>query len=334
MSSGKSRVLLVGSGGVGTIAALNIERGNLAEVTAVLRSNYEVVTRDGFTIRSCEHGNLDSWRPSKVINAVPDVSKYSSDEKYDYIVCTTKNIPDGPLPVVDLIAPAITPNHTVVVLIQNGLNIQRPFTERFPSNVVLSGVSRIDAHEIAPGLVEQKKPDLLHVGAFENPNLSKEAQDAAAQRFVKLYSAGGKTTCLYKPEVEYDRWSKLVNNASLNPICALTGLNASEIQLTPNSMNAIVIPAMKEVMKVARVVGHELPEDSIEKIIRLNPVDENITPSMQDDFRKGNLMEHENILGEVIREAQKHSVETPILSVLYDLCCAHQWRFKRARGQV
>ncbi|TDZ28651.1 Uncharacterized protein C8035_v010777 [Colletotrichum spinosum] len=215
-----------------------------------------------------------------------------------------------------MIAPAVTPGHSVLVLIQNGLNIQRPFFERFPSNIVLSGVSRVDAHEIAKGLVEQKKPDLLHVGAFYNPNLGKEAQQAAARRLVELYRAGGKTTCLHTPDVDYDRWSKLVYNASLNPICALTGLNASELQLTPRTMETMVIPAMKEVIQVAAAVGHMLPEDVIQKTIEANPIGEDIAPSMQLDLQKGNLIEHENILGEVVREAQKDSVATPILSVL------------------
>lgn len=65
MTSSKSRVLLVGSGGIGTIAALNLERGGLAEVSSVLRSNFKVVRSKGFTIRSCEHGDVRNWRPTE-----------------------------------------------------------------------------------------------------------------------------------------------------------------------------------------------------------------------------------------------------------------------------
>lgn len=65
MSETRSNVLLFGSGGVGTIAALNLEKGGLATVTAVLRSNYEAVRQNGFNITSCDHGTLTGWRPSK-----------------------------------------------------------------------------------------------------------------------------------------------------------------------------------------------------------------------------------------------------------------------------
>lgn len=64
MSPPKANILLIGSGGVGTIAALNLEAGNLARVTAVLRSNYHAVTSNGFNITSCDHGILKGWKPS------------------------------------------------------------------------------------------------------------------------------------------------------------------------------------------------------------------------------------------------------------------------------
>lgn len=60
----KANVLLVGSGGIGTISALNLETGGGASVTAVLRSNYEAVKANGFHIRSCDHGVVESFRPS------------------------------------------------------------------------------------------------------------------------------------------------------------------------------------------------------------------------------------------------------------------------------
>ncbi|OHW92655.1 2-dehydropantoate 2-reductase [Colletotrichum incanum] len=330
----KTQVLLVGGGGIGTIAALNLERGGLAEVTAVLRSNFEIVSRKGFSIKSCDHGSLENWRPTQVLNSVPSTLDTSPMGRYDYIVCCTKNIPDAGPRLPDIIAPAVSPGHTVIVLIQNGINIQLPFFSRFPSNIVLSGVSRIDAHEASPGVVEQKQHDLLHVGAFQSPSLDREEQLRAAQRFVRIYGAVGTNTCLYMPDVDFDRWSKLVYNASFNPICALTGLNASELQMTGRTMDTMVIPAMREVFAVAAAAGHEIPESTIEETIQLNPMEENIKPSMQVDFEKGNLIEHENILGEVVREAQRHRGATPILNVLYEICCAHQWRFRKDKGLV
>lgn len=65
MTLSKQNFLLIGAGGVGTIAALNLERGSHANVTVVLRSNYQKVVDDGFEIDSVDHGKLSGWRPSK-----------------------------------------------------------------------------------------------------------------------------------------------------------------------------------------------------------------------------------------------------------------------------
>lgn len=242
----------------------------------------------------------------------------------------------------------------MIVLIQNGINIEKPFLSRFPDNCVLSGVSRIDAHQMSPSVIEQKQPDKLHIGAFHNSRLSSEAQQAAAEHFVKIYSAGGRTTCLHQPDVQRDRWRKLVYNATFNPVCALTDVNTGDLQLEGTTVKELVIPAMKEVLQVLQAKGYAFPESIIDETIRSNPIDQKIAPSMQKDVekvcsdyslkaqistewltqapRQGNFLEHENILGEVIREGQATGVPTPILSTLYALCNSVQGRMKRAKG--
>lgn len=61
----KSRVLVVGTGGIGTMSAYALESGGLAEVTAVLRSNYDAVTKNGFDIDSVLYGQISGWRPTQ-----------------------------------------------------------------------------------------------------------------------------------------------------------------------------------------------------------------------------------------------------------------------------
>ena len=203
-------------------------------------------------------------------------------------MCCTKNTPDI-YPIGQIIAPAVSPNHTVIVLIQNGLNIEKPFMAQFPQNMVLSGVSRIDAHEISKGVIEQKQRDLLYVGPFPSQSHDAESLSKSALHFIDIYSAAGKTTCLYRPDVGYDRWAKLVYNATLNPVSALVDLNTGELQMT-SVVDTLVIPAMKEVMKVAEAAGHKLPDRIIEETIRSNPIEKMITPSMQVDTQMVKLI--------------------------------------------
>ncbi|RSL92503.1 hypothetical protein CEP52_013776 [Fusarium oligoseptatum] len=293
----KANVLLIGGGGVGAIVALNIETGGRGTVTSVLRSNFNIVNQQGYTINSIDHGDIPGWKPTKLVNSVPDVAK-DSLPPFDYVITTTKNCPDVPPTLPEIIAPAVTPGHTVIVMIQNGLNIEKPVFERFPRNIVLSGVSMIGSHERQVGIISHVDPDILYLGAFHNPNFQDDKDEvAAAHAFIKIYGAGDKTNIQF-------------------------------------SDDGLVRPAMKEVFEVASKCGHQLPEDIIDTMINLDPMDLYLEPSMLCDFRKGNLMEVEYLVGEPLREAKRVGVSTPNLTVIYEICKAIQWRMKEGKGLV
>lgn len=211
----------------------------------------------------------------------------ADEQKFDYIVCTTKNIPDSTLKVVDMLAPAITAGHTIIVLMQNGLNIEKPIFERFPQNIVLSGVSMIGSTETSHGVIRHLDPDELLVGAFHNPNLSIDDQHAAAKEFIQVYAAGGKTQCEFVPDVPFSRWRKLVYNACLNSTCAITGLDTGRLRIAGAPIKRLVRPAMEEIRLAANASGVPLPDDVAEKMMSiLEPITDYFAPSMLVDVRK------------------------------------------------
>lgn len=317
---------------MGAIAALNLEAGG-SKVTVVLRSNFNVVSTEGYTIESCDHGSIKNWRPHSVLNQIPDVKEQASPP-FDYIVCTTKNVADVPPSLAELIGPAVTPGHTAIVLVQNGLNIEKPLIAAFPDNVIISGVSLIGANEPFPGTIHQDFPDTLYIGAFPNLKISPQQTEMVAKDFVDLYARGGKTKCEYSSDVGWTRWRKLVYNACLNPICAITGLDTGRIRLADGAVEGLVRPAMEEIRAAAAASGHVLPEDVAHNMIEMDPLNMYLPPSMLSDVRKGNFIEYENILGEPLREGKALGVPMPTVQVLYHLCRAIQWRNKEAKGLV
>ncbi|KAF2802185.1 2-dehydropantoate 2-reductase [Mytilinidion resinicola] len=333
--SPKKNVLVIGGGAVGAIAALNLEQGGLAAVTVVLRSNYHVVNEFGYDIESCDHGVLKGWKPTHVRAEVPDITKESL-KPYDYIICTTKNIPDIPPSLSSLLSPALPYENTtaVLVLIQNGLNIEKPLQDAFPTTPILSGVSLIGSAEIRPGKIIQDDHDRLLVGPFQNRSLASVLQIEASLDFVKIYKAGGKTNCTYSPDVEHDRWRKLVYNACLNPICAITGLDTGRIRLADGGIEGLVRPAMEEIVAAAKQKGVLLAPDVVDVMIGIDPLEIYLSPSMLADVRKNNFIEFENLLGEPLREGKALGVPMPTLEVLYNICKTIQWRTKEARNMV
>lgn len=219
-------------------------------------------------------------------------------EPYDYVILCTKNIPDIAPTAVELIAPALPHNddnhdnnnhsRTTLLLLQNGLNIEKPFLQRFPSTPILSGISMIGSAEPSPGRIVQDESDRLLIGAFPASSLVSAAEaERRAQELVALYSAAGKTNCVYSAAVLQDRWKKLVFNACLNPICAITGLDDGRIRLAEGALDGLVRPAMREIVAAAEAVcGVVLPEDVVEATIQVDPLESYLKPSMQQDLEK------------------------------------------------
>ncbi|KAK6428067.1 hypothetical protein LTR95_015797 [Oleoguttula sp. CCFEE 5521] len=321
-------MLVVGGGGVGTIVALNLERGARANVTLVLRSNFGKVSQDGFSIRSVDHGDLTGWRPHKVVDKIPAIANGTS--AFDFVVCCTKNVPDSKPSIEDIIQPAVTPGHTAIVLIQNGLNIELPLVTQFPRNIILSGVSFMGSHEPVAGVIEHDFEDKLVVGAFRNVNVDPEHSDSRARDFVARYSAGGRTVCEYTADANRSRWEKLVYNATMNPICAILRTDTASLRLS-DSIENLVRPAMEEIRAAASANGYVLDASISQRMIDMDPMEIFFKPSMCMDALKGNLIEFENLVGEPLRAGKEHGVAMPVLTVIYNMCRMLQWQLKAAR---
>lgn len=319
-------ILLVGTGGVGTIVACGLLYNKKTTVSVVVRSDYKKVMEKGWQINSCDYGYLESWKPDFIY---PTVEEAAKENVYDFIILTTKNLPDVVKPET-VISAAITPKVTTIVLIQNGFDLGRPFIAKYPENFCLSGVSHIGSHN-HNGIITQTQNDKCLISYFDNPNLDKESQESKAKEFVDLYS-NDKNTISYFPDVKWYRYRKLVYNATLNTVCALTGIDTGRLEMA-GTLESVSLPAMREVIQVAKVDGVDLPEDVINCVVHSDDGDW-FKPSMLVDIEKGNPIELEVILGNLLTVAKELKVETPVLTILYELLKAKQFKLKEERGLV
>ena len=198
----------------------------------------------------------------------------------------TKNIPDVPPTVVDIIAPAVTPGRTAIVLVQNGLNIEKPVIAAFPQNIVISGISRMSSAELKPGVIFHQDHDLCIIGPFRNPNIEAEKELEIAKRFADLYSASGKATAEFNEDVAFIRWRKLVYNASWNSLCAITSMDTSRMRFAESPVTELVLPVMNEIKSIARAAGVKLPSNQEDLALAGDAIDAYFRPSMQQDIEK------------------------------------------------
>ncbi|KAI9746635.1 MAG: hypothetical protein M1818_000349 [Claussenomyces sp. TS43310] len=323
-SRGKGRnICLVGSGGVGTIAALTLQNSG-ATVTAVLRSKYAIVEEKGWDIESIDHGTLKGWRPSRIVASISDAAPVSQEEQYDFVVVSTKQLPDL-FSVAELVKPVVTPGRTSIVLIQNGIDIEVPIIAAYPTNTVMSAVSHIGSRTHGENQVIHTGNDTLKIGAHFHVGLGYDAQLERTRDFMEMYSAGGAFDCTLTENISLARWEKILWNGTFNALCAITRMDVGELQ-TSKGRETLLLPMMREHVAIAKAVGYNLTEAQVQWTAYRLPNDCPFRPSMLLDLENGRPMELEVILANPLRKAKQYGINAPILSMAYELLKLEKWK--------
>ncbi|ODV86834.1 hypothetical protein CANARDRAFT_21821 [[Candida] arabinofermentans NRRL YB-2248] len=326
------KVLIIGTGALGLVAAYTLEYNKTAEVTIVVRSGYEKAVAEGYTINSVQFGQgIMNWRPSHIAKDV--YAATADNQSYDYIFVSLKNLPDSPKTCEEIIEPAVLKNpNSSIILCQNGIDIEKPMIENFPGHIILSAVSLIGCTNV-DCVVSQLTPDNVQVGLFENPTIKdKEVGLAKVSQWIDMYHIEGKNICKMDNDVRLTRWQKIVYNSAINTTTALVDLDFTRCAMT-GFKETVCRPIMKEIYQIAKSDGYIIPAH-LEQVMLDISDGLFYTPSMLVDIRLGRMIELEIILGNPLRIAQKNGIEVPNISMMYNLLKMVQFRTMEKLGYV
>lgn len=302
MSGEGPSILIVGAGAVGALFGSALARQG-ARVSVVCRSDFEVVSREGYNIRSPLLGD-HRFQPAKVLREVADCATAP-----DYLILTVKVLPN-----VDraaLIRPAVGPQ-TVIVLIENGIDIEPEIAAAFPNNELLSSLAFVGVGRTAQGEIHHQSSGWLTLGRYPS------GITPAAQKLAALFEASA-VRCKLTEDVIGGRWQKAVWNATFNPISIMGGVLDTEMMLKTPEDREFVRQAMQEVCAVAAAAGHPLPPTLIDQMIGGTQSMPAYKTSMALDYENNRPMEIEAILGNTVRAGRKYSVPMPVLESIYAL---------------
>jgi 2-dehydropantoate 2-reductase len=302
MNNATPTVLVVGAGAIGAFYGSALARQGAA-VSVVCRSDYEAVERDGYDIRSELLGD-HKFRPQAVFREVAECRTPP-----DYVVLTSKVLADTDRAA--LIRPAVGPR-TVIVLIQNGVEIEPPIAGAFPENELLSSVAYIGVGRTGPGQVHHQSLGSLALGRYPS------GVTPSAQRLAALFEAS-KVACRLVEDIVGVRWQKAVWNATFNPISIMGGVLDTDTMLKTPEDEALARRAMSEICAVAAADGHPLPPKLIDQMIATTRGMPAYKTSMALDYEHGRPMEIEAILGNTVRAARRLEVAVPTLETIYAL---------------
>jgi 2-dehydropantoate 2-reductase len=250
MDNASPTILVVGAGAIGAFYGSALARQG-ACVSVVCRSDYEAVKREGYDVRSALLGD-HNFRPHAVFC---DVAECRTPP--DYLLLTSKVLAETDR--AGLIRPAVGPK-TVIVLIQNGVDIEPPIASAFPDNELLSSLAYIGVGRTGPGKVHHQSLGSLALGRYPS------GITPAAQRLAALFEAS-KVGCRLAEDIVGVRWQKAVWNATFNPISIMGGVLDTDMMLKTPEDEALARRAMTEICTVAAADGHPLPPKLVDQMI-------------------------------------------------------------------
>jgi 2-dehydropantoate 2-reductase len=129
------------------------------------------------------------------------------------------------------------------------------------------------------------------------------------------------------PDLLPAQWSKLIFNATVNGVSALTGLPHDghfAAEESPSDLGHLVHELVDEGKRIAAAAGVELHDDPWEMNVLATKRGSAHYPSMLEDVEARRPTEVELINGALVREAGRHGVAAPLQTAVYRLVTARE----------
>ncbi len=305
------RVCIVGCGAIGSLYAAHLAR--VAEVWAFVRreDHARALNRQGLRVSGKHEFHVSlkaTTRPDDLPECELGIVATKATQVDESIALVGHRFDDG-----------------AVISAQNGLGSEEIIAAHTAGQVIrgttfMSGTRHSDTH------VQYELDTATWLGPFE----PRHTPYALVKDAADLIVAGG-----LKAEALLDarpaQWSKLIFNASVNGVSALTGLPhsphfADESQFS--DLGHLLHELIEEGKRVAAAVGVQLHEDpwGMNKIGAMT----NHPTSMLYDIRHQLPTEVDFLSGAIAREAERAGIAAPLHTVVYRLIKGREasWTFK------
>ena len=300
-----TRICVAGAGVIGSLFAAHLAR--VADVSALTRreDHARALTSDGLRVsgRADFHVSLSA---ATTPDALPEP---------DLVIVASKG---GD---VEAIALQLAGHwaDAIVMTVQNGIGADEIVARhgawrQLTSVTFMSGTRHEDTH------VEY----VLDTATWIGPSRGTTPADAA--RVADLIVSSGLKAEAFD-DLRPAQWSKLIFNATVNTVAALTGLPHDPHFAAvgdPNDLGHLVRALMDEGKAVAAAAGVTLGEDPWQMNVLATQRGNRHYPSMLEDVAARRRTEVDMITGSLVREANRLGVPVPLHETMYRLIKAKE----------
>jgi 2-dehydropantoate 2-reductase len=295
------KIAIVGAGPVGGILGAHLAHaGHYVVLCDVLKNHLDAIKERGLTIKGVS--NIVS-RHDRLAYGISELTSFP--EMDTIIIATKASVMPRFIPeLVKVAQPGVR-----VISCQNGLGTEEFLAGTFgPDNVLRIVVN------YAGGLVGDGE---IWMSFFNPPNyigaLTAKGEPLARQMAEIMTEAGLETK--FTPDIKRYEWEKVILNAALSPVCALTRKPMKDM-MDFEVTESLVEKLLWEGIKVAEATGVTFEEGFFEHCVQYLKRAGYHKTSMHVDIERGTPTEIDWINGKIVEHGHALGIETPYNSTI------------------
>jgi 2-dehydropantoate 2-reductase len=294
------KIAIMGSGGVGGYFGGMLARAG-EDVTFIARGEHlQAIKSNGLRVVSDLSGEFNAGT-----QATDDPNKLGPVDLVLYTVKMFHN--DDAIP---FIAPLVRDN-TVVLTVQNGVDNGERLAKVYGEDHVMVGMVGVQARIREPGVVEQLGQFGMAVFGEIRGGITDKGQ-----RLYGVFKTGG-----WNVEISDNAmgavWQKYLFLTGAAGVNAITQIPYSDMRSIPETRE-LIYQSCSEILAVGRAKGAPVEDSMLDwAMTALDNFPADGMASLAKDFRDGNRMELEGIIGTVVRMGKEVGVPTPVNSTIY-----------------
>jgi 2-dehydropantoate 2-reductase len=291
------RILVVGAGALGGLVGAHFaEAGEELVMLEINRARARLLNETGLNLAEADKG--ERCVPIKVACSVEGL------DPVDLVFVAVKSYETEDA--LRGILPAITPA-TMILSMQNGIGNTETMARVVGQEQVLCGITYHSIQHTGPNRLRYRpgiKPIQI---APMTGRLTPKCEEIGA-----AFRRAGLNTNIVE-NIDQVVWQKLLHNAVVNPVSALSGLTCREL-LDDDDLQAFMRALCLEIVAVMRARGIPIvdEEDPYRPVIGSQKALGKNRPSMWQDLARGQRTEIDALNGAIVREAERLGLAAPL----------------------
>lgn len=289
---------VIGSGAIGGYYGGMLAKAG-HDVHFLFHSDYEHVKQNGLQVESI-HGDF-TLSPIQAYKSTSDMPVC------DVVLVGLKSTNNHLLK--ELLPPLLNEN-TIVILIQNGLELEADLAKYFPHLNIAGAMAFICSSKIGDGHIAHLDQGNINIGSYS-------CQDGERLQQVcdDFNTSGVECKCV---DLEPARWKKLLWNIPFNGMTVVLNTTTKKILEHPDTRQ-LMFAMMHEIVEAANKVGNGqfiLPKELVTSMITITDNMHPYSPSMKLDYDNKRPLEIEYIYSHPIEMALRAGYKMELAMML------------------